>query len=464
MALKDRLETAREYYRALDFDTVPVPARPERRGRGRRFLAAAAMVGLVAGGIGWWSVSDETTDVEVGPAATAPKPNDPEPNGAVAGYAKEISLTPAGPYTDGQVVTVSVPERFAADLINDTPEGARQCAVLADGPDGPGEWCDPVDRSVLGTATSSSVDVRVSRVVFTPTGDRDCEDPAVTCRIVLAAASGSDVASAVLRFDETERESSASIEVSATDTPGVVTLRTSGVEPHPSWLELRATDPERAAGYEPFWVSVCAFGEADGPTDPWGTNRWDEASGGWSLPAPNCDQYHEIATIDPDDPSAPTSAAVPTWFLGYGGWNDCRTDHCFIQIRRTIAYGPAPSGGLFGGDEVVATALVSPDVVDPDGRRPGLRIVTPGPHAAGQEMTIEVTGLPSDRSTSIGVCQTDNPWGCGYLIASMDQIDNGTHVVRLPDQFACLNRCYLELDSQGEGLPPLATAALDAGN
>lgn len=154
---------------------------------------------------------------------------------------------------------------------------------------------------------------------------------------------------------------------------------------------------------------------------------------------------------------------MPTWFLGYGGWSDCRTDDCFIQIRRTIVHGSSPGGGLLGGDEVVATALVRPDQVDPSGLRPELRIVTPGPHTAGRELTVEVVGLRSDQATSIGVCQADNQWGCGYLGGGSgpDQIGNGTHVIRLPEQFTCPTGCYLELDSQGEGMPPLATAALN---
>lgn len=465
MALKNRLHAARRDYRALELDTNVVVAAPQRRHRGRRVLAAAAAVALVAAGVGWWSTSDEPTELAAGSPSTTPKSDDPQPPGAVADHADEISLEPPGPYVDGQVVTVSVPEGFAADLINGTPDGARQCAVLVDGPGGPGEWCDPAERAVIGTASSSSVDVRVDREVFTPTGDRDCEDPAVTCRIVLGTSDGRDVASVVLRFDDTDAESSASLELAATDTPGVVMLSVDGMEPHPSWLELRASDPESAAGYGPFRVSVCAFGDPDEATDPWGENRWGTMSGGWEVPGPNCDEYGEVATLDPDDPSESTAAMVPTWFLGYGGWNDCRVDHCFIQVRRSIVYGSEPGGGIMGGDEMVATALILSDLVDQRGQRPELRIVTPGPHAAGQELTIEVAGLAGDRTTSVGVCQADDQWGCGYLggRGGPEQIGNGTHVIRLPDPLSCPDRCYLELDSQGEGMPPLATAELRPG-
>jgi hypothetical protein len=471
MTLKDRLLSAREDYRTLALDTADAVAEPRRHRRGRRALAAAAVVAAVAGGLGWWSMSDDNTEVEAGPApaSTALTRNDPEPPGAVAAHADEIVLTPPGPYADGQVITVSVPEDFAADLLNGSPQGARQCAVLADGPEGPGEWCDPVERSVSATATASSVDVRVSRVVFTPTGHRDCGEPSVTCRIVLAAVGGSDVASSVLRFDEIADPAPATIELTATDTPGVVTLRAAGLSPHPSWLELRATDPERAAGFGPFGVSVCAFAEPEEPRDPWGANPWGptawSAASGASVQPPNCDQFGEIATPDPDDPSASRPATVPTRFLGYGGWSDCRTDHCFVQVRQTVVHGFEPGGGLLGSDEVVAMAMVRPDLVDPEVTLPTLRILTPGPHAPGQDLTVEVTGLSDGRSSSIGVCQIESPWGCGYLggVAGPDPIGNGTRIVRLPEQFACPTRCYLELDSQGEGMPPLATAALDLG-
>jgi hypothetical protein len=468
MTLKDRLLSAREDYRSLDLDTDERPwtEPPQNQGRGRRLLGAAAVVvGLAVAGVGWWSSTDDGTDVQSGPAPAATEKDDPEPAGAVAVHAEEISLTPPGPYADGEVITVSVPSGFAADLINGTPQSARQCAVLADGPGGPGEWCNPVNPAVLGTATSTSVDVRLDRIVFTPTGDRDCEDPAVTCRIVLSTASGRDVASAVLRFDDTDLESSASIELSATDTPGTVEIIASGLEPHPSWLEYRARDPQGAAGFEAFWVSVCAFGDTDEPTDPRGANQWDTSIRGSQVLVPNCDEFRPVATIDPDDTSSPTSVRIPTWFLGYGGWSDCRTDHCFVRVRRTIVHGSEPGGGLLGSDEAVATALVPLTAVDPDGRRPQLRIITPGPHLAGQELIVEITGLPNDRSTSIGVCQAGDPWGCGYLggTTGPDLIGNGTHVINLPEQFNCVARCYLVLDSQGEGMPPLATAALEPG-
>jgi hypothetical protein len=301
-------------------------------------------------------------------------------------------------------------------------------------------------------------------MLFTPTGYRDCEDPAVTCRIVLSASDGRDVASDVLRFDDSDPEATASIELAPTDTPGVVTLDVEGLEPHPSWLELRSNDPASAAGYGPFRVSVCAFDAPDQPRDPWGENRWGTTSDGWQGGS-NCDEYGEVATLDPDDTSAPTPATVPTWFLGYGGWNDCRVDQCFVRIRRAIVRGTAPGGGLLGEDEAVATALIPPDLVDQRGSRPELRIVTPGPHAAGQELTIEVVGLAGDRTTSVGVCQADDQWGCRYLggLDGPALIGNGTHVIRLPEGFVCSTRCYLELDSQGEGMPPLATAALEVG-
>lgn len=63
------------------------------------------------------------------------------------------------------------------------------------------------------------------------------------------------------------------------------------------------------------------------------------------------------------------------------------------------------------------------------------------------------------------MCQADNPWGCGYLggTSGPDPLGNGTHAIGLPEQFSCPTRCYLVLDSQGEGMPPLATAALDPG-
>ncbi|MCC5954299.1 MAG: hypothetical protein JJU45_19595 [Acidimicrobiia bacterium] len=467
MALKARLEAARQDYRTLPVAEAPIPEDLEPPGQRRRILAVATVVALVLAGIagvGWWSRSEESTPLEVGPVDEWPDPDDPEPPGAVAPWSSDVTLDPAGPYVDGQVITLLVPEGFTDQLF------VRQCAVLSDGPGGAGEWCDPIDKDVTDRGDPSEVppttsaDVRVDRVVFTPTGDRDCEDPAVTCRLVVHSADGEDVASGVLRFVGDAPPRPASIEVSRTETPGVVMLTTVGVEPHPSWSELRSSHPERAAEWEPFHVSVCAFGEPRAP-GPWGTNVWRPRSGERTVPGLNCDTpARATATIDRDDPSGPVEVTVPTWILGHAGWNDCRVDHCVVLISRTIFGGFEPGGGLGGYDKPFAAALLPPDMVDPDGIRPEITVLTPGPHLAGQEVTVEVSGLRFEPNAMIVVCEWDDERGCRHLGANVDDVDNGTHVIRLPDDFACPTRCFLQFEPYFPWMPPLATAPLDTGD
>ncbi|MFV0317328.1 MAG: hypothetical protein ACK5O2_10270 [Microthrixaceae bacterium] len=538
MALKERLEAAREDYRALSVDTGGVlrgassqrmvgssqdddpqstdgifdgtvdpdgaPGSPRSR-PGVRLVAVAAVVvvavgvvgaaGLVFGGAPW-SDDDRTQPVEAVPPTTLAKSNDPNPPGAIARYSPDIVLEPAGPYSDGETITVSVPEGFAEDFANG---GARLCAVLADGPDGPGEWCDQWNATWAGPGSYTSTSVRLSRMVFTPTGNRDCEEPEVTCRLIVRSASGVDepsgpeFASEVLRFEAAieanpSEPDRGEVRLTAGATPGAAELELMGVEPDPSWLKLREEDPVRAATFPPFSVQVCAFGEATQPEDPWGSNLWLTSAIGATegriaiddvprlVPGPNCVWYAQAPMIDPD---APTTVTLPTWVLGYEGWSDCREDHCFIGISRSVVHDMLEDGGLSGSEVRSAIELISPHLVDPDGVRPELEVLTPGPHVAGQEVEVEVSNLPAGRTTSIGVCYVEDPWGCGYLgwappstaVSAFGPggalgpagFADGVHTITLPENFACITRCYLELDSQGEGMPPLATAALDPG-
>jgi hypothetical protein len=290
-------------------------------------------------------------------------------------------------------------------------------------------------------------------------GYRDCEDPEVTCRLVLRAdggAAGYDAASAPLRFGGEIPSRRASIEWVGEGSPGSTTLTPDGVEAHPSWIEMRSSQPERAAEIAPFWVLICAFGEPEPPEDPWGANPWGTAEAEHWVPSNECDYFNEAATIDPENSEAPIPAAVPTWFMGSHGWVDCRTDHCFVQMGRAWV-----KGARVGG-EVVASAVISPDLVDPAKDRPALRVVTPGPHAGGQDVTVAVTGLNPGILSNIALCRSGNEWDCGD-VGPLDRIDNGTHLVHLPENFKCSPRCYLELRSPGEGFPALATAPIDVG-
>ena len=95
-------------------------------------------------------------------------------------------------------------------------------------------------------------------------------------------------------------------------------------------------------------------------------------------------------------------------------------------------------------------------------RRPSLTVDTPGPHHAGDEITVTVAGLAEGDERMIGVCRVADPWGCGYP-GMFTSFGNGTHRFVLPALVdGCgPESCFLEIDSEGEGLAPLATAPLD---
>ena len=166
--------------------------------------------------------------------------------------------------------------------------------------------------------------------------------------------------------------------------------------------------------------------------------------------------------IDPAEPAAQVDLTPSRWFLGQQGWSDCRVDDCFVQLHLTQVSGSTPGGATLVRDEPVAAAMLNAGGIADSGSHAVLAIDTPGPHRAGDEVTVSVSGLPDGYSTNVGVCHVTHPWACGYVGSVFGQIDNGTHIFRLPETLACAPRgCYLELDSKGEGVPPLAVAPLD---
>lgn len=485
MTLQTRLDAARDDYHQLAVPnpeprhTPPGQERPDDgaddlergNGRGRRTWGAiaAALILLGGVGVGVWSQREPSHRVAVGDrtgsgeqtdgaTATTRPPELPEPPGPGATYSPDIVVSPAGPYLDRQEVDVTVPEGFAEDLSNGA---VQQCAVLTDGVGGSGEWCDPFPSPVqLGTPSATAVRVTVRREVFTPTGVRDCEEAEVTCRLVLRSTAGGSVASAELRFEGPAVEAATTLELTGTGDVGVATLTPRGLTAHPSWFQLRDERPTQAADFPPLRMTVCAFGRPSAPEGPEGLDPWLSDPGDEELPPPNCDATNFYGELSPDAPDRPVRVTLPTWFLGYGGWSDCRVDRCFVAVRRSIVQGTTDDGSLLGNDELAAVELVDPTWVDPDGSRPAIEILTPGPHRTGDVLTVQVSGLRDDERTNFGVCAVENPWGCAFVTALMGRIGNGTHELPLLDPLICPTTCYVELDSQGEGLAPLAVAPL----
>jgi len=468
MTLQDRLEQARDDYRSLVPPDIPSGIREASRRRRWPALVAAAviLIGATAGVVAWSGRHDTQkvtaieppTSTSTSTSTTVPVAKVPDPPGATAPYDSQVAIVEPGPYADGQQVTVRVPDGFVEDLMNG---GAQVCVVVSDAPGGPSETCDPLRSSTGGASSATETPVALSQSVFTPTGMRDCNEPKVTCRVVVRAVGNQPKASAPLSFTGQRTEPGSRVEVAATSRRGEFQVSLVGITADPSWLAFRESDPNRAAGFSPLYLQVCSFDSSAKTDGPFGENLWTFSPGDDVLPPANCDVISDQILIDPDDPEAPLELNPPTWFLGYGGWSDCRTDRCFVQVRRAVVAGSSASGS-FGTDETVAAALLDPGHVSTSGTKATVEIDTAGPHRAGQEITVRVAGLPDGYATNIGVCNISSPWSCGYIGSIFGQIDNGTHTFQLPDTLACPPRsCYLELDSQGEGVPPLATAPLD---
>lgn len=459
MTLDDRLLAARDEYLALDAPTsAPHDHRPHRPGihRRRTVALATAAIAALAGGV-TWAANDDGHDVRTS-SDTTTTTTTVRDVGEVEPTAPEdeaVTLTPEGPYRDGQDVTLEVPAEYGVDFYNGS--AFRQCAILSGRGGWPEEVCDPlIDEAGPGEATSITATVR--RTVLTPTGVRDCEDTDVSCRLVVRRQDGSVRATARLRFVGGPIEPSTRLEVRLGDQPGTVVVDPSGLQPDPSWIDLREQDPERAASYAAFGVSICAFSTSATTAGPYGEYLWD--FGPNDLPSPNCAWQTDRSPIDPDHPDDPVTLDIPGWLRGYEGFSNCAVDVCFVRVTQSVVGGVTAGGALLGGETGEIAGIVPVDDRVPPPELPSLRIVTPPPYTTGQDLTLEVTGVDLS-DLMIGFCDVDSPWACGYTGHRPGPTSNQV-VVTLPSNmaFCGLNRCYLEIDSRGEGMPPPATAAL----
>lgn len=426
MTLDDRLRDAREQYRGL---TRPEPVPP--RGRSRRAAAVfggVAVVAAVVVGMLWWSSdsppASRPVDVVSTPSSTALR----DPSGVVG----EISLDPPGPYRDGQRVIASVPEGFIADPDNPTPP--RLCAEVEGI-----ESCDPLDLSLHpGLVGGAERAVWLNQRTFTWDGYRDCADPYVSCRLLWEGNGG--VRATALEFVGAPSDDRPALEVRPAGRPGQFVVTPSGLEEYPVMWPPGG-----------FQVTLCAFAPAAAPLDPQGEAIWAFAPPP-SVPAvdpPNCDTgVLGSGPILLDSSDGPTTIELPSQFLGYWGWSDCRTDSCFLQLTGANATPLAAAPVVFTENE-------------PRTPRPEITIVDDPPYAVGQEITVEITDLSDEVDTMIGVCSRFQPWNCGY---SFETAGSGAYTTtyEIPDivDGCAPDDCYLELDSSGEGVPPLATVAL----
>lgn len=501
MNLDDRLSQARSRYNSLDIPQATVdesadigqglaptsqseaeqtatpsrnePSRSEpsrNRRRGVWIATSAAVVALTLFGVigvltvrGHTPINDDQVFAGTGHGGgsdvneISDDMNSVNPPGHRAIFSPDITLLPDGPYRDRDHVEVRVPTGLITDFLH---TGVRQCAVLTHGPDGPDEWCSPVHFMDYDDYDSSeeweSRTVTIRQSIFTPLGYQDCNDAGVTCRLVVRDSNDDDLASLPLTFSGQPSAREVTVAVEPGRQPGEILVTPSGLVAHPSWIEHRDRDPGSVAGYDAFLVRVCAFDTPLLPSGLHGEDLWGTQTLHGPLPLfPNCQSYGPFAHMDPDDPDATVAGTFSTWFMGYGGWSDCRVHHCYVVIDRFLIHGMNEATGLLGGQEPIGMAVLNPDWFDHDGERPAIEILTSSSHNPGSTIRIEVSGLPDDHVTNLGVCTVEHPWRCGYI--NMGQIGNGQHDITIPESTVCPTECYLELDSQGEGMPPLAT-------
>jgi hypothetical protein len=344
----------------------------------------------------------------------------------------EITMDPPGPYRDGQRVTASVPEDFIVDRDNPTPP--RLCAEVRGI-----ETCDPLDLSLHpGLVGGPERAVFLNQLTFTWSGYQDCADPEVSCRLLWEGEGG--VRATALEFAGAPSGERPSLEVRPVGRPGQFAVTPSGLEEYPVMWPPGG-----------FLVTLCAFAPAAAPLDPQGEAIWAFAPPP-SVPAvdpPNCDTgVLGVGQILLDSSDGPTTVELPSQFLGYWGWSDCRTDSCFLQLMGANATPLAAASVVFTDNE-------------PRTPRPTITIVDDPPYAVGQEVTVEISDLSDDVDTMVGVCDRSQPWICSY---SFDTAGSGSYttIFEIPERVenCAPEDCYLELDSSGEGVPPLATVAL----
>lgn len=395
----------------------------------------------------------QIADDDAGASAPGTPPTESSP---VVEADDALVLEPEGPYRDGQAVALRRPEGYVQDWANELP---RFCAVVADGGGDLIETCDPLGLTSANPVSATQVDLVLSQRIFTPSGYRDCAEPAVTCRLVQRRANGAERATAPIQFQGSANADRTRLAVAATDDPHQFVIEPDSLEAHPSWLALREQHPERVIGYPAFSVQVCAFGSSTPDVAPYGKYLWLT----WESEVPweNCNTNWQAASIDPDDPDAPVTMSIEGRLHGYRGWSDCRVDVCFVVIRTSIV-DAVSSEAVTGYDIGVAAALVPFDPTVGISDPPSIQVLATGPFDEGQSITVEIRGLPDGTDTNVGVCSVEDPWACRYAESAFG-LSNGIHEFELPAYVSECGpqQCYLELDAQGEGLPPLATTPLN---
>ena len=392
-------------------------------------------------------------------------------------------IVPDGPYEEGQSVFLLARRDVSIDLFNATP---RLCARVDDGP----ESCDPTrirpEPIRNPPPETQGVAIDLPRRHFGVTGDRDCADQAVSCRLVWRAEGGQLLATRSLTFTGDLVDPPIRLVTSLGDEPNVLVVEPVGINgeiaPGDVFTERQLATIEADVGHATAFDiealelsyqfgSVCSFAEGEHPAGSeaiadvpqwWGPLGVVAVVGETDLPtgfAPNCDwravEDAPVSLIGDD----PVELRIEREIYGYGGWVDCAIDACYIEVTLRWLH---PLGdrddGRVGSDRVEARALL--DV--PDGWqsvRPSISILEPGPYAPGQVVTVEARDARVDGFV-ISFCPGgDRP--CGFREGTFaDGVHRISWTLPGPGSGCGLDRCYFAVASGGEGLAPPAVVVV----
>jgi hypothetical protein len=418
------------------------------RGRRRRgALVGAAACAVAALGLAGVlvAVDDDRATVEVGTAPTTPVVDAPTTASApapdVASTTAPPSTSPTPSVTAGEWIQHALVATPARDLddgqrvllaMDPDPGGevvARLCTSEAIGAANPSPWCDPTHVSLRSPAGRPDLAIEVARVIATDQlGLVDCAAAVGRCAVVVWTTQDTSRATAyaapiAFRTELPPIPVPALAMSDSTVTDGdAVTVTLSGFRPGEDVVVGQC--PVAAAGATDASISDTTI---------------------------TCDMGRIRHVVPAADGTVTMRWIVGREVLTYDGWVPC--DPCSLTAS-SIRVGR------------VAVDLVVLDDGAPT--RPAVRIVEPGPHAAGAVVTIEGTGFQAGPiDFEIGWCNLGSSIDrdCAYPQEGFGIAvgDDGTFSHRFPlpdDRWAATSECVGTGSTcvlswyPGEGSPP----------
>jgi hypothetical protein len=347
----------------------------------------------------------------------------------VAPVDDRLQISPAGPYTAGQRVEVTLPADLAGDYVN---EGSPSiCYRWSDG-----EVCDPEVQAANATLVGTGVrwEFELPGWVFTPDGRQSCE--VLGCRIEAGypARLGSEVLAIAAgpRPDDHARVVEAGAD-------GTIALDVDNLQPDPSWVAWsRGKSDEQLRDVSALGAHVCVFGAAL-----------------------YCDGLVNGAPIPPDGGRHRIDLTTNRQQFTFGGWRDCVTEACVVVVTRTVGVQDLGNGGTGSSTVRVAVLPYRLPADTPPMPIPRITLTRPGPFAVDEPVEVTLHDLPgpSEGQLSLAQCAA-NELGvtddCVFRNESWS-IDPGTQsvsfrVTRCNDE----RGCYIAIAPPANGYDSLA--------